>query len=224
MSTLFIVATPIGNLQDITLRALETLKDVDMIACEDTRRTERLLAHFGFRKPLFRYDEHTHERSSRQLISALQASRKVALVTDAGTPAVSDPGARLVQAVVQAGLPVVPIPGVSAVTAAVSASGWGGDGFLFLGFLPRKKGPAGRVLREGLGLGKTVVLFESPFRTAATLALLAESEHPLDVIVARELTKIHEEFLRGSIVQVQEQLQKRPEKGEVVILCRRSSA
>jgi 16S rRNA (cytidine1402-2'-O)-methyltransferase len=206
------------------LRAVETLKNADIVACEDTRRTERLLSHLGFRKPLFRYDEHTHERASRQIIDALRAARKVALVTDAGTPAISDPGARLVQSVVQAGFGVVPIPGASAVTAALSASGWGGDGFVFLGFLPRKKGPAGRVLREGLGLGKTVVLFESPFRTAATLALLAEFEHPLDVIVGRELTKIHEEFLRGSVVEVQEQLKRRPEKGEVVILCRRASS
>lgn len=223
MSTLFVVATPIGNLQDITLRALETLKTVDGIACEDTRRTERLLAHFGFHKPLYRYDEHSHDYSSRQIVTALQGGRNIALVTDAGTPAISDPGARLVHVVVQAGITVVPIPGVSAVTAALSASGWNGDGFLFLGFLPRKKGPASRMLREGLGLGKTIVLFESPFRTAATLTLLAELDYPLDVIVAREVTKIHEEFLRGSIVSVQEQLKKRPEKGEVVILCRRSS-
>jgi 16S rRNA (cytidine1402-2'-O)-methyltransferase len=224
MSTLFIVATPIGNLQDITLRALETLKTVDLIACEDTRRSERLLAHFGFRKPLFRYDEHTHGRASQHLISSLRGGRNVALVTDAGTPAISDPGARLVDAVIKAGIAVVPIPGVSAVTAALSAAGWGGDGFIFLGFLPRKKGPASRVLREGLGLGKTIVLFESPFRTAATLALLAETEPQLEVIVARELTKIHEEFLRGPIDPVQALLKQRPEKGEVVILCRRLPA
>jgi 16S rRNA (cytidine1402-2'-O)-methyltransferase len=125
--------------------------------------------------------------------------------------------------VLESGVKIVPIPGVSAVTTALSASGWGGDGFIFLGFLPRKKGPAVRVLQEGLGLGRTLVLFESPFRTAATLALLAETEKSLEVIVARELTKIHEEFLRGSVEVVQQQLKLRPEKGEVVILCRRLS-
>ncbi len=218
---LYVVATPIGNLSDITLRAIETLKSVDVVACEDTRRTEKLLSHLGFRKPLHRYDEHTHEASSRKILEMLRNGQSVALVTDAGTPAVSDPGARLVELVVQQNIRVIPIPGPSSVVAALSASGFSGDGFVFLGFLPRRTGKARRVLQDTLGLGRNLVLFESPFRVRKTLALIAEEAPDAQVIVARELTKLHEEFLRGNIVQVQNQLLERPEKGEVVVLIRR---
>lgn len=221
MSKLFVVATPIGNLGDITLRAIETLKTVDIVACEDTRRTEKLLSHLGFHKPTLRYDEHTHEIASKRVIEQIKAGKVVALVTDAGTPAISDPGARLVQAALMANINVIPIPGVSSVVAAYSASGFTGDGFLFLGFLPRKTGKARRVLQETLGLGRNLVLFESPFRVQETLDLINEIDPNAQVVVARELTKLHEEFLRGNLVDVKQQLSERPEKGEVVVLIRR---
>lgn len=218
---LYIVATPIGNLGDITLRAIETLKSVDVIACEDTRRTEKLLSHLGFRKPLHRYDEHTHGPSSKKIIEMVRSGKSVALVTDAGTPAISDPGSRLVEDAINAGIKIIPIPGPSSVTAAMSASGFSGDGFVFLGFLPRREGRAKRVLQEVLGLGKNAVLFESPFRVRQTLNLIAEVMPQAHVAVARELTKLHEEFLRGPVADVQNQLLERPEKGEVVVLIRR---
>lgn len=217
-AVLYVVATPIGNLSDITLRAIETLKSVDVVACEDTRRTEKLLSHLGFSKPLIRYDEHTHEPGSRRILGFLQAGQSVALVTDAGTPAVSDPGARLVEAVVAAGFAAVPIPGPSSVAAALSVSGFSGDGYVFLGFLPRRPGRARRILQETLLLGRTLLLFESPFRAVNTLEMIAALAPSARVVVAREITKLHEEFLRGAPPGVIEQLKSRPEKGEVVIL------
>jgi 16S rRNA (cytidine1402-2'-O)-methyltransferase len=217
-AVLYVVATPIGNLSDITHRAVQTLKSVDIVACEDTRQTGKLMGHLGLSKPLMRYDEHTHVLGARRIIEHLQGGQSVALVTDAGTPAVSDPGARLVEEVVGAGFSVVPIPGPSAVAAALSASGFSGDGYVFLGFLPRRPGRARRVLRDTLGLGRTVLLFESPFRASDTLEIIAALAPAARVIVARELTKIHEEFLRGDPRAVLEQLKKRPQKGEVVIL------
>lgn len=215
---LTVVATPIGNLGDITLRALETLKIADMIACEDTRHTGQLLKHFGFHRPLVRYDDHTHERALPGLLSALAAGKHVALVTDAGTPGISDPGARLVRAARAAGAKVEPIPGASALLAALSGAGTGEKGFVFLGFLPRKPGPAGRLLQAALGLGKTVVLFESPFRVSATLERVAALFPDAPVTVARELTKLHEEFLQGTARQVAERLKANPPKGEAVLL------
>lgn len=217
-SALYAVATPIGNLSDITLRAIETLKACDVIACEDTRRTEKLLSHLGLSRPMVRYDEHTHESSSRRIIDMLRAGKNVALVTDAGTPAVSDPGSRLVAEVVGAGIRVIPIPGASSVVAALSASGFSGDGFTFLGFLPRRPGRARRLLQAAMGLDRTVVFFESPFRAAESLEMIAAMAPGSRVVVGRELTKIHEEFLRGDPQTALAQLKTRPEKGEVVIL------
>lgn len=215
---LYLVATPIGNLGDITLRAIETLKSVDAVACEDTRRTEILMSSLGFHKPLLRYDEHTHEPSSRKLLERLQQGQSIALVTDAGTPCISDPGGRLVREAVVAGVKVVPIPGACSVAAAISASGFSETSFLFLGFLPRRTGRARRQLQEGSGLGKTMVVFESPFRVNDTLDLINEVTPTARVIVARELTKLHEEFVRGTALQVKEQMKTRPQKGECVIL------
>lgn len=215
---LFLVATPIGNLGDITHRAVETLKSVDVIACEDTRRTEKLLSHLGLRKPLTRYDEHTHAKASESLIQLILQGKSVALVSDAGTPVVSDPGARLVAEAIKAKIPVVPIPGPSSVMAALSGSGFSGDAFVFLGFLPRRTGKARRVLQQTLGLSRTIVVFESPFRAVSTLELIQEIWPQANVAVARELTKIHEEFLRGPVPGVIEQLKTRPTKGEVVIV------
>jgi 16S rRNA (cytidine1402-2'-O)-methyltransferase len=215
---LYLVATPIGNLGDITLRAIETLKNADLIACEDTRRTEKLLASLGLHKSLTRYDEHTHAPAARKLIEKMNQGQSVALVTDAGTPGISDPGNRLVHEAVSAGLKVVPIPGPSSVATAVSASGFSEGGFTFLGFLPRRPGRARRELQESIGLGRTVVVFESPFRVDQTLNLIEELAPAAPVVVARELTKIHEEFLRGTAHHVREEMKTRPQKGECVIL------
>lgn len=215
---LYLVATPIGNLDDITHRAIQTLGAVDMIACEDTRRTEKLLRHLGIRKPLVRYDEHTHIPSAEKLMGRLAQGLSVALVTDAGTPAISDPGNRLVEEAVKNGIKITPIPGPSAVSAAVSAAGFSDGGYVFLGFLPRRPGRARRMLQEGIGLGRTVVVFESPFRVRHTLELIQELAPEMDVVVARELTKLHEEFIRGKPAHVRDEMSKRPEKGECVIV------
>ncbi len=217
-SVLYVVATPIGNLSDITYRAVETLKSVDVIACEDTRRTEKLLSHLGISRSLLRYDEHTHAFGSRKIIEFLQAGKNVAQVSDAGTPGVSDPAARLVADVTAAGFTVIPIPGPSSVVAALSVSGFSGDGFVFLGFLPRRPGKARRLLQAAAGLDKTIVFFESPFRACAALEMIAEVMPSSKVVLGRELTKIHEEFLRGDAQNVLAQMKTRPEKGEVVIL------
>ena len=215
---LYLVATPIGNLGDITLRAIETLKSADVIACEDTRRTEKLISSLGLHKALARYDEHTHLPSSRKLMEKLALGQSVALVTDAGTPGISDPGNRLVQEAVAAGIKVVPIPGPSSVAAAVSISGFSEGGFVFLGFLPRRTGRARRLLQESIGLGRTVVVFESPFRVEQTLVLVEELAPAAPVIVAREVTKMHEEFLRGTPQHVRDLMKTRPQKGECIIL------
>lgn len=215
---LYLVATPIGNLGDITLRAIEILKSADILACEDTRRTEILMRHLGLTKRLERYDEHTHGPAGRKLLEALTLGKSVALVTDAGTPVISDPGGRLVQDAIAKGIRVVPIPGACSPVAALSASGFAVDGFVFLGFLPRRPGRARRALQEALGLGKTAVVLESPFRVLATLDLVAALSPNASVVVAREITKIHEEFIRGDIDTVRKEMNNRPEKGEVVIL------
>lgn len=215
---LYVVATPIGNLDDITRRAIQTLTEVDLVACEDTRRTEKLLRHLGIRKPVVRYDDHTHLSSARKLLEHLTQGRSIALVTDAGTPGISDPGGRLVQEAVKSGVKIIPIPGPSSVTAAVSASGFSVGGHVFLGFLPRRPGRARRVLRESIGLGRTVIVFESPFRVKRTLSLIQELSPESDVVVARELTKLHEEFIRGKAATVNDEMSKRPAKGECVIM------
>ena len=217
-AVLFVIATPIGNLKDISERMIETLKECDVIACEDTRHTLGLLTHAGIHKPLLRYDEHSHDRQSQQILRLLEQGKKVGLVSDAGTPGLSDPGARLVKLVREKKFPVVPIPGPSALIAALSGSGLGSDGFVFLGFLPRKKGPALKRLRQALGLGKTVAVFESPFRIVATLEWLEELVPGPWVIVARELTKIHEEYVEGDASSVRSILAGREKIGECVIL------
>ncbi len=212
------MATPIGNLGDITHRAIETLRSVDLIACEDTRHTGNLLRHLGFQKPLLRYDEHVHEKATDSIAQLLAQGKSIALVTDAGTPAISDPGRRLVRALKALNHKVIPIPGASSVIAAISAAGLAQDGFIFLGFLPRKKGPAQRLLRECLGLGKTVAVFESPFRVVETLEWVEELPGHLNVVVARELTKIHEELIDGTAAKVRQELSQRKKLGECLIL------
>jgi 16S rRNA (cytidine1402-2'-O)-methyltransferase len=202
--TLFVVATPIGNLGDLTARAVETLRGCDRILAEDTRRTRQLLSHLGIvGKPVDRFDEHASAGDAARLVERLVGGESVALVTDAGTPGVSDPGERLVQAAITAGVRIVPIPGPSAVLAALVASGLAGDGrFRFLGFLPRD----GTARREAIAVvcatPETVVLFEAPSRTGATLRELADATPGRGACVARELTKVHEEYVRGSLTEL----------------------
>jgi 16S rRNA (cytidine1402-2'-O)-methyltransferase len=212
---LYIVSTPIGHLEDLSPRALKTLAKVSVVACEDTRHTQKLLTHHGVQKPLVRYDEHVHHREMPRLLERLQRNEDVALVTDAGTPGVSDPGARLIQAAVAAGIPVVPVPGPSAVLAALVGSGLPTDRFTFLGFLPRRPGPLKRAFEEA-GADRTLVFFESVFRIRKTLEAALQVFGDAPAVVARELTKVHEEFLRGSLSQVLETLAQRGElKGEL---------
>jgi 16S rRNA (cytidine1402-2'-O)-methyltransferase len=193
---LYVVATPIGNLGDITLRALEVLKAADVIAAEDTRVTRGLLSHFGISKKLVSLREHNEARASGKLVAAIAAGQSIALVTDAGTPGVSDPGATLVDRVRAAGLPVVPVPGASALTAALSASGLAFEGVVFAGFLPAKGGDRRERLASLAAGPWAIVLFESPHRVAATLADLHAALGDRDVVIAREITKKFETIVR----------------------------
>ena len=195
---LYVVSTPIGNLEDITLRALKILKEADLIACEDTRRTSQLLTHFDIHKPLLRYDEHIHAPASERILRELRDGKNVALVSDAGTPGLSDPGQRLVGEAARSGFAILPIPGASALLSILAASGFRTDPFIFLGFLPRKKGPASRTLQEASGLGKTLIVYESPHRLIPTLQAIRDALGEVPVCLGRELTKIHEELIRGT--------------------------
>jgi 16S rRNA (cytidine1402-2'-O)-methyltransferase len=196
--TLFVVATPIGNLEDITLRALRVLREVDLVACEDTRRTRALLSHFDIHKPTVSYYEHNKLARGPQLLRDLTAGRSIALVTDAGTPGISDPGQRLVREARAEGITVVPIPGVSAVVTALSASGLDADGFVFDGFLPIKPGKRLNRLRALREIGSTIVVYESPHRIVATLGAIGEVFGDVEVVVARELTKQYEEIVTAT--------------------------
>jgi 16S rRNA (cytidine1402-2'-O)-methyltransferase len=218
VGTLFLVATPIGNLGDVAARAIETLRDCDRVLAEDTRRTRQLLTHLGIAgKPLSRFDAHASPSDIARVAEALDRGERVALVTDAGTPAVSDPGEALVEAAIAAGARVVPIPGPSAVLAALAGSGLAGDGrFRFVGFLPRE----GRTRREAIALvsatPEAVVLFEAPGRVSAALRDLAEATPGRGGCVARELTKVHEEYVRGSLAELA--ADEREWQGEIAIV------
>jgi 16S rRNA (cytidine1402-2'-O)-methyltransferase len=216
---LYVVATPIGNLGDLSTRAADTLRSTHRIAAEDTRRTRGLLSHLGITgKPVDRLDAHASEGDVARCIERLLAGEDVALVTDAGTPVVSDPGTALVQAASRAGVRVVPIPGPSAVMAAVSAAGLVTGGFRFLGFLPRG-GPERRTALETVrATPESVVLFEAPQRAAETLADLARVVPGREAVVGRELTKVHEEFLRGTLAELAEAASAREILGEVTIV------
>lgn len=218
--TLYVCSTPIGNLEDITLRALRVLREVDLIVGEDTRRTRKLLSHYGiparFAPSLFQGAE---DERTREVIALLRAGKTVALVSDAGTPLLSDPGFPLVRACVEEGIPVVPVPGPSALLAALVASGLPMDRFLFLGHLPRQPGARGKALEVLDAVDCTVVFYESPHRTAASLRQLAERWGSRPVVVAREITKLHEEFVRGTAAEVERALAARAEvRGELVIV------
>lgn len=219
MSTLYIVATPIGNLQDITYRAVKTLSEVDIIACEDTRVTQRLLTHYDIHKRLIATHAHNEKASARGIIELLREGSTIAFVSDAGTPGISDPGSLLVEQVRAAGFSVIPIPGVSAVITSVSVAGIAGKSFTFEGFLPVKSGKRDARLRELLDRSEAFILYESPYRLLKVLAALAALEPERKVMVAREITKIHEEFVAAKTVQVLEEFSSRQSiKGECVLL------
>ena len=217
-STLYLVATPIGNLEDITLRALRTLKECDVVAAEDTRRTGQLLRHFGISKPLLSYFQFNEAKRSEEIIERLRRGEKVALVTDAGSPGISDPGERVVKAAIAAGFRVEPVPGPSALVAALTASGLPADEFHFIGFLPHKSGQRRKKLEGLKGVEGTLVLYESPYRIEKLLVELQEVFPERQVVLARELTKKFEEFLRGSPSELLETIRKRSVKGEFVVM------
>ena len=213
---LLVCPTPIGNLEDVTLRVLSALRSADVVACEDTRRTRTLLDRYGVSAKLVSYHEHNEERRSAELVSRMQAGETVALVSDAGMPLVSDPGYVLVRACVAAGLPVEVLPGPSAAIAALVASALPADRWRFTGFLPRKRGELRQVLASEDG--GTLVAFESPRRVPATLALLAEIDPSRPVAVCRELTKVHEEVVRGTAAELASRYEGSPPRGEVVLV------
>lgn len=216
---LYIVPTPLGHLQDVTTRSLETLRRVRAIYCEDTRRTRKLTTHYAIATPLVRYEEHA-ERCARSALERLRRGEDLALVSDSGTPALSDPGRRLVALARQNGVPVTSLPGPSAVAAALAGSGLPGDSFVFLGFLQRAPARRRRALSQALSLGRTIVVYESPHRVLAALEdARAVLGGEAQACVVRELSKIHEEWLNGSISRVHETLRSRPELlGEFVLL------
>ena len=216
--TLYLVATPIGNLEDITLRALRTLKEVDVIAAEDTRHTGQLLKHFQISKPLLSYFQFNEAKRSEEIIERLRRGEKVALVTDAGSPGISDPGERVVKAVIAAGLRVEPVPGASAVVAGLTASGLSTEEFHFVGFLPHKSGQRRTQLERLKTVPGTLVLYESPYRVEKLLGELKDIMPERRVVLARELTKKFEEFLRGTPTELIQQIGTRTLKGEFVVL------
>ena len=221
---LYIVSTPIGNLEDITLRALRVLREADLIACEDTRHTRKLLAHFGIDRPAISYHEHNEDARARELVAKLEGGETIVLVSDAGTPLVSDPGYRLVRAAIEAGITVSPIPGPSAALAALAVSGLPTDSFRFCGFLPVKSAQRRRLLEDLKHEKATLIFYEAPHRILEALGDVAAVLGTRRVAAARELTKAHEEILRGSAAEVRETLAARPSiKGEFTLLIEKSA-
>jgi 16S rRNA (cytidine1402-2'-O)-methyltransferase len=217
---LYLVATPIGNLEDITLRALRVLKEVDLIAAEDTRHTQHLLTHYGIKTPLTSYHEHNERRKAQFLVERLQSGNSVALVTDAGTPAISDPGYRLVTAAIAAEIPVTPIPGPSAVTAVLAASGLPTDRFGFEGFLPAAKSDRRYRLLALKDDTRSLVFYEAPHRLKECLRDICEILGDREVVLAREVTKIHEEFRRGLASEQLGKLANQEVRGEITLVVR----
>ncbi|KAB2674588.1 MAG: 16S rRNA (cytidine(1402)-2'-O)-methyltransferase [Verrucomicrobia bacterium] len=216
--TLYLVATPVGNLEDITLRALRVLRDCDVVAAEDTRHTGHLLHHFGLHKPLVSYHRFNEARRGEEILARLGTGQTVALVTDAGSPGISDPGQRVVAAVVAAGGRVEAVPGACALVAALTASGLPTDEFHFAGFLPVKSGQRARRLGELLAVPGTLCVYESPHRIAKLVQELSVAAPGRRVVLARELTKKFEEWIRGTAAEVAAELARRPRKGEFVVL------
>jgi len=217
--TLYLAASPIGNLKDITLRVLETMQKADLIVAEDTRRTRKLLAHFNFHKPLISYHQHSSSRRLRSVIEELKKGKNIIFLTDAGTPGISDPGAQLVAKAYRDNISVMSLPGPSALTAAVSLAGFPLQDFLFLAFLPKKKGKQ-TLLRRLAQEKRAFVFFESPQRIGKTLKELSEFMPEAQIVIARELTKIYEEVIRGIVKEVANDLQKRNVKGEITVIVK----
>ena len=215
---LYLVATPIGNLEDISMRALRILREVDLIACEDTRQTRKLLSHFGIETPIQSYHEHNEASRAEVLAAKLEEGAKIALVTDAGTPVISDPGYRLVKLCVERHIPMVPIPGPSAVIAALAASGLFDGEFTFIGFLPARTGERRKALQGLKGENRPVVFFEAPHRLLVSLQDVMEVLGNREAVVAREITKLHEEFLRGHIAEILQTFDKAAPRGEITIV------
>ena len=214
---LFVVATPIGNLQDISFRAVETLKKVNCIFAEDTRTSKKLINHYDIDTKLYSYHDHSSEKEIARLLDFLKDNKDVALISDAGTPTISDPGYSLIRQCINEGIDVIPIPGASALTAAISASGLPSDAFTFIGFLPTKKGRKKKISSlENLDM--TIVLFESPHRLIKTLNQLKEALGERPIVVARELTKLYEEIIRGNFSSTIKYFEAKKIKGEIVIM------
>jgi 16S rRNA (cytidine1402-2'-O)-methyltransferase len=216
--TLYLVPTPIGNLDDITFRAVEVLKTVDLVAAEDTRTTLKLFHHFGIRRPLTACHDHTSAARLEGIIAELKAGRSIALVSEAGTPGLSDPGYPLIRQAIAAGISIVPLPGACAAITALAASGLPLTEFHFAGFLPVKEAARRRRLKELATLPGTLILYESPQRMAATLAAVAQAMGEREICIARELTKVYEEFIRGRAVEVALHEADRQWRGEITIL------
>jgi 16S rRNA (cytidine1402-2'-O)-methyltransferase len=216
--TLYLVATPIGNLEDITLRALRVLRECDVVAAEDTRHSGQLLKHFGISKPLLSYFQFNEAKRSEEIIERLRRGEKVALVTDAGTPGISDPGERVVKAAIAAGFRVEAVPGACALVAALTASGLPTEEFHFIGFLPHKSGQRRNKLESLKTFEGTLALYESPYRIEKLLGELSEVFPERQIVLARELTKKFEEFLRGTPPELLAIVQKRSLKGEFVVI------
>ncbi len=223
--TIYLVATPIGNLEDITLRALRVLREADLIACEDTRQTRKLLEHYEIRKPLVSYHEHNEAARAEELVAKAEGGQSVAVVTDAGMPGISDPGFRVVKLAIERGVPVVPVPGPVAVETALAASALPAEAFRFGGFLPSKQGQRRKALEALATETATLIFYEAPHRIVAALEDVVAILGPRPVVVARELTKLHEEFLRGRADEVLAELRERPAvKGEITLLIGRGEA
>lgn len=217
--TLYVVATPIGNLEDMTFRAVRVLKEADLIACEDTRHTAKLLQHYAIDKPMISYHEHNELARAEELVDKLEKGLNVAQVSDAGMPGISDPGYRVIKLAIERGMQVIPVPGASAVISALAASGLPTDNFQFLGFLPAKSGQRRTLLEAIRNAEQTIAVYEAPHRIAETMQDIAEILGPeRPVVLARELTKMHEEFIRGSAAQVLARTQEHELKGEITLL------
>ncbi|SRR5579884_11816 len=216
--TLYVVSTPIGNLEDITLRALRILKEVAIIAAEDTRHTQKLLSHFDIHTTLTSYHDFNKEEKTPVLLSKMAEGASIAIVADAGTPTLSDPGFYLIREAIRAGLPVSPIPGPAAAIAALAVSGLPPDRFVFEGFLPKKKGARAKRLEQLRADPRTLIFYESPFRIIGLLEEMKIILGDRPVVVAREMTKVFEEFIRGSVTEVLEKLGKKRVKGEITLV------
>jgi 16S rRNA (cytidine1402-2'-O)-methyltransferase len=215
---LYLVATPIGNLEDITVRALRLLGEADLVACEDTRQTAKLLHHYAIDKPTLSYHQHNEAARTEQLLKRLEEGAQVALVSDAGMPVISDPGHRLVALCLERQIPVIPIPGPSAVIAALAAAGLPAEEFLFVGFLPSRSNARRKALEDLAKENRTVALYEAPHRLVDTLSDAVAILGRRQAVIAREMTKIHEEFLRGDLAELLVRIQQQPVRGEITLL------